>query len=300
MNPNSSTRKSISIAARAKVNLALAVGPPRQGDGYHPISSWMARISLADEMLVTRLEDDRLSRYAILWHCDAPRTTPIDWSITKDLAVRAHHLLEREVDRTLPVQLKLEKRVPVGGGLGGGSADAAAMLLAVRELFLLDVSDDRLAELARELGSDVPFFLSPGPALVEGMGESIERTPAVTGDLVLIFPPFGCATGPVYKAFDADAPASLNDQPVRAMAHAGTIDPEALFNDLTIPATRVEPALEPLMDRVKELTERPVHMSGSGSTLFVVADSDLHADDLAKQLSSSLEGCSAVAVQIDG
>lgn len=292
-----SERKTVSVAAQAKVNLALAVGPPRAGDGFHPISSWMARISLADELLVTRLEDDRLSRYAILWHKDAPRTSPIDWSITKDLTVRGHQLLEREVGRSLPVQMKLEKRVPVGGGLGGGSADAAAMMLAVRELFELDVSDQRLMELSKELGSDVAYFLGEGAALVEGVGDSVERTPDVRGDLVLVLPEFGCPTGPVYKTFDAMNPGELRYEPVRAMAHSGTIMAGALFNDLFEPAKRVAPGLTEIIERVGAITGKLVHMSGSGSTLFVVADGAEEAEEMARRVGAEVR---AVAVTVGG
>ena len=112
-------RRTINSNAPAKINLALAVDRARD-DGMHPIVSWMTPIGLMDELAVTRLEDDRLSRYAVLWHEDAPVRSAIDWSITSDLAVRAHLALEAHAGRKLPVQMKLEKRIPVGGGLGGG------------------------------------------------------------------------------------------------------------------------------------------------------------------------------------
>src|SRR5436190_20490393 len=134
---------SLTVNAPAKLNVALSVGPPR-GDGMHPIASWMVTVDLFDELVFTRLDDDRLSRYALLWHKDAKRRSEINWSITKDLAVRAHLALEHHVGRHLPVQLKLEKRIPVGGGLGGGSSDAAATLRAVNELFDLGLSLEEL------------------------------------------------------------------------------------------------------------------------------------------------------------
>ncbi len=104
--------------APAKLNLALSVGPPAE-DGMHPICTWMVAIDLCDELTVTRLEADRLSCYAIIWHEDAKRRSDIDWPITRDLAVRAHLALEQHTNSRLPVQLKLQKRIPVGAGLGG-------------------------------------------------------------------------------------------------------------------------------------------------------------------------------------
>ncbi len=289
----------IERSAHAKVNLALSVGPARE-DGYHPIASWMARVDLVDDLQVTRLEDDYLSRYAILWRRDAVRQTPIDWSITKDLAVRAHLLLEREAGRTLPVQLKLEKRIPVGGGLGGGSSDAAAMMLAVRELFELDIPDERLVELAMELGSDVAFFLHDGPAIVEGFGERVERAPSVDGYLVLAIPEFPCPTGAVYKAFDEKPTKAVDADRVRELAQAGEVVCERLFNHLEDPALRVEPRLEAFMDDVEKAAGgRRAHVSGSGSTVFLVADSRRDASRAAQAIEENVEGAAgAVAVEI--
>src|SRR6185503_3353032 len=97
--------QTLAIQAPAKLNLALSVGPPAGPRGMHPICSWMITVNLFDDLLLTRLEDDRLSRYAILWHPEAKRRTDIDWSITRDLAVRAHLALEQHVDRKLPLQM---------------------------------------------------------------------------------------------------------------------------------------------------------------------------------------------------
>ncbi len=275
MESPSSPRRSITRLARAKLNLALAVAPPRAADGFHPIASWMHPIELADELLVTRLEDDRLSRYAILWHDGAPKKSPIDWPITKDLAVRAHHLLEALAGRPLPVQMKLDKRIPVGGGLGGGSSDAAAMLLAVRDLFDLDLSRDELIALAMQLGSDVAFFLEPGPALVEGLGERLERTPPpppALRDVLLIIPPFGCPTGPVYKSFDtliSRGDHEFREHSARELARSANVRAELLFNDLARPAETVAPTLRDISERASAaLAGAPVHVTGSGSTLF--------------------------------
>src|SRR5688572_4767303 len=103
--------QSIAIQAPAKLNLSLSVDAPNS-QGMHPICSWMVTVNLYDQMLISRLETGRLSRYAILWHADAKRRSEINWSITKDLAVRAHHALQRHVGADLPIQMKLEKRIP--------------------------------------------------------------------------------------------------------------------------------------------------------------------------------------------
>jgi 4-diphosphocytidyl-2-C-methyl-D-erythritol kinase len=298
---NASTRRAtLALRAPAKVNLALAVGPPRASDGFHPICSWMTTLSLADDLDLVRLEDDRLSRYAIVWADDAPRPSPIDWPISKDLSVRAHALLEKESGRTLPVQMKLSKRVPVGGGLGGGSSDAAAMLVGVRALFSLGISDARLRELAMTLGSDVAFFLGDDAAageassmqrgkasIVEGFGERLTAVPSPTAHFVLLFPEFGCPTGPVYKAFDALSPGPLRERDVHALARAPRIDPHALFNDLAAAAEAVAPGLRPIRTRASQIAARPVHITGSGSTMFIVGDSASHAADVCAALNDA-------------
>lgn len=286
--------------APAKLNLALAVGP-REEDGLHPICSWMVTVDLCDELLVTRLPEDRLSRYAVLWHPEARRTSEIDWSIRRDLAVRAHLALERHLGRALPVQLKLEKRIPVGGGLGGGSSAAAAMLRAVSALFDLGLTADELAAIGATVGSDVPFLVHGGSAIVEGRGERIERHergPELS--VVLVFPAARCSTAAVYGRFDELPPAPLRADAVRALA-AGSprVPSDALFNDLAEPALHVAPELADLLARLAENAGRPAHVSGSGSTAFIVCDDPLHAEHLAVALEEQT-GVPAVAAAFAG
>lgn len=312
-------RPVIARRAPAKLNLALAVGPPRAEDGYHPICSWMATIDLADELLVTRLEDDRLSRYAILWHDEAPVRSDIDWSITRDLAVRAHLMLEQVMGRSLPVQLKLEKRIPVGGGLGGGSSNAASMLVATRELFGLDLDDEALIQLGHRLGSDVPFFVHAalrdergeaerGAAVISGLGEAIETSLALRATGVLILPGFGCATGSVYRAFDAEPMATDHDgfharaERVGSLA-AGAAAPgweEGLFNDLATAAQTVSPALREVLDTAADIAERPAHVTGSGSACFIVLDGvdEPERAALIADLDAELDSCVIVPFRV--
>lgn len=286
-------------SAFAKLNLALAVGPPRPVDGYHPICSWFVPIDLRDEMRVERLEDGAASRFEIVWAEDAPRPSPIDWPIEKDLCFKAHAALEREAGRSLPIALTLRKRIPTGGGLGGGSSDAAATLRAVSTMFELPISDDRLAAIALTLGSDVPYFLAdpPAAALVEGLGERITTLPSVPGWFVLILPPMSCPTGPVYKAFDACSPGPLRDAEVRALARAGggRIDGARLFNDLALPAEMIAPGLSELRARASRVASLPVHVTGSGSTLFVVCEGPGAQTAVAASLRKALGECAVIA-----
>ncbi len=275
---------SVHLRAYAKVNLALAVAranePPPAGDGLHPIASWFCAIDLCDELTVTRLEPDRASRYAIMWHDEAPRRSPIDWSVSKDLAVRAHAALEAAVGRRLPVQLKLEKRIPVGAGLAGGSSDAAAMLRAVCDVYDLGLSDDRLRAIGATVGSDTAFFLddadvpAPRPAFVSGVGDRVERTADIAGaggdaaTLLLVLPGFGCATPGVYRAFDELGPGEFRAERVRELAERGLLDSPELFNDLARPAEIFEPRLGVLRGELEEALGATVHVTGSGAGLF--------------------------------
>jgi len=295
----------LSRRAHAKLNLALSVAPPEppgaRKPGWHAIASWMHAIDLHDRIDLAPLPPEQESRYMRAWAVTAPRASAFDWPIEKDLVVRAHQLLERHTGKRLPAAIAVVKAIPVGGGLGGGSADAAATLLALNEVFGLHIAIDQLQRLSASLGSDVAFFLDdeghrvdlpPRPAIVTGFGDRIERKGRATGDIVLVFPPFGCPTPAVYKAYDA-APVPLREGGVRELVK-GRLRAEApLFNDLTAAACRVEARMGPVMAEVSRLAERPAHMSGSGSTLFLVAKDAGEARSLAMRLSAA--GHAAIA-----
>ena len=241
------------------------------------------------------LDPGDLSRYAVLWHEKAPQRSEIDWSIRDDLAVRAHLALEEHVGRPLPVQMKLDKRIPVGGGLGGGSSNAAAMLRAVDTLHGLKMSDQALTDIASTLGSDVPFFLHGGSALVEGTGASIQpHGTCPKFHAVLVFPKISCPTGAVYRAFDESSSVPFRCEQVESMV-SPTPDAQAFFNDLAAPAMSVAPELAEVHDRVAAVAEVPIHVSGSGSTLFIPCSDALHAGALAAAVHEQLD-LPAVAV----
>lgn len=258
----------------------------------------MVTIDLCDELTVTRLPPDRLSRYAILWHAEARRRSDIDWPLRQDLAVRAHLALEGHARHRLPVQMKLQKRIPVGGGLGGGSSNAAAMLRATNRLFGLGLTGQELRAIAATLGADVPFFVEGGSATVEGRGERLapHRSPPAL-HAVVVFPELACPTGRIYAAYDELGPRPLRDERVQAIFDGGAPPrPGALFNDLTAAAIHFAPPLADLLKRLSALAERPAHLAGSGSSLFVLADDALHAEALAAAAEKRL-GLPAVAVK---
>lgn len=265
----------LSLRAHAKLNLALSVGPPQPPKGYHPIASWFTAIDLHDTIELAR--DDR-SSCEILWAPDAPKPTPIDWPLEKDLGVRAHSLLEKHVGRALPVRMRMLKRIPVGGGLGGGSSDAAAVLIGLRALFDLDLPLSSLRALSTALGSDIAYFIddepTPRPAIVTGFGDRLDRTPRLSGDVLLLIPPFGCPTGPVYAAFDSQPGAGLDEHRVRSLA-SHPLRSADLFNDLASPACIVEPRLTETLGRLRNAAgpQTPVHVTGSGSTMFALVES---------------------------
>jgi len=286
----------IAVEPPAKLNLALTVGPP-DGRGMHPICSWMVTISLCDLMVITRLPENRPSRYTIGWRADAPRPREIDWPTASDLAVRAHLAIQRHVQRPLPVQLKLDKRIPVGSGLGGGSSDAAATLRVVDELFELGLTDDALRGIAAGLGSDVPFFVGGGSAIVHGFGERVDTLDETRPlHAVVVFPDADCPTGEVYRVLDGQVgEATLRADLVHALA-TRPVRPDGIFNDLAAAAIDFVPALAEPLRQLAELAERQAHVAGSGSSLFVLCDDQQHAERLAALVRSRLD-LPAVAVR---
>lgn len=293
----------IHALAHAKINLALALAPPEPAGspraGWHRICTWMHAIDLADEVTVERLDrplGHAASTWSARWASDAPRPGLIDWPVERDLAWRALRAVEIHTGRRLSTRISLLKRIPTGAGLGGGSADAGATLLAVDRVWGLGLGLDTLRALGATLGSDVPFFIdeqdTPNPAVVGGFGETIDRTAPATGTLLLMTPPFGCPTGAVYRAFDeaiAGTTHDPRDSLVRELAAGANPDNARLFNDLAEPACAVRPELRRLLARAAEAVGRTVHITGSGSAVFAVVPNG-EAESLAVTARSALPG----------
>lgn len=272
----------IVIDCPAKLNLTLAVAPAR-ADGLHPIASVMAALQFADTIGLRRCAGASTFRRA--FDERAPKPHPIDWPIEEDLAYRAHARMQHEANKSLPIHCEIIKRIPAGSGLGGGSSNAAGMLIGLRDLFGLDVPDRRLLEIGASLGADVAFavhaLLGQAAALVTGIGEVIEpldHLPRV--DCVLVFPDGQCPTAGVYRAFDQIGRATDQLEPLIDAWRRGGAVPGA-HNDLTEAALRVCPGIKTAMSAIKSQQIEP-RLTGSGSALFVIVESQQHAVAIAE------------------
>lgn len=298
--PDAPGNNTLRLACPAKLNLTLAVGPPRD-DGLHPIASVMAAIDLCDDLRLEAIAQGP-SRFERGWADDAPRRQPIDWPIESDLIYRAHALLEREAGRALPIVATLTKRIPAGAGLGGGSSCAAGMLVGLRRLFDLPIDDAQLIELGATLGADVSFavhaLLGRRAARVTGIGEVIEPIDTLPAfDAVLILPDGACPTAAVYRAYDATGRHRSMDQVAELAERWLTIDAlPGPLNDLTDAAMAVCPAIGDAVSALHGLGVRP-RLTGSGSALFVPVAARAAANRWVQKATQA--GLTAVAARYD-
>lgn len=254
--------KSLTLSCPAKVNLFLKV-VGRRSDGYHDLVTVMQPLTLADELVLTLSEND------IVLECDQP-----DLPLGKDnLAYRAAEAFRKASSRTFGIHLKLTKNIPLAAGLGGGSSDAAGVLLGLNRLLGQPLSAGRLHELARTLGADVPFFLLEGPALGQGIGDQLTRLTLPADWFVLVNPGFPVSTAWVYA--NLQPPFEGQDQ-VRLNRLFQELPVSWLQNDLeTVTLTR-HPELLKLKNALISEGAKGALMSGSGPTVFgIFSEKDL-------------------------
>ena len=271
----------VRATAFAKLTLSLRVLGPRRGDGFHELEALTVPIGQPHDTLeaVAVPEPPGVTLEVVDGDEDVPTGH-------QNLAMQAaESLLIRAGRAGHGVQLSLRKRIPAARGLGGGSADAAAALLAVHRLLEIGVSESDLFELAAELGSDVPFFLGAGPSWMRGRGEQLEPVALRPGIPMLVaMPPFPVATVDVYRAWD-----SLGEpRSSRSVASPPPLDallPE-LVNDLEAAAEHVEARLRPVRERIEDALGRQAIMAGSGPTYVVLADGPVGLPDRAEELSA--------------
>jgi 4-diphosphocytidyl-2-C-methyl-D-erythritol kinase len=260
---------SLQRQSHSKVNLLLNV-LGRRPDGFHELESLMLPIPLHDTLHFLRVPG------GIHLTCDDP-TLAVD---SGNLVHRAAACFLEAAGIRGGVRIHLEKRVPMAAGLGGGSGNAATTLLALNDLFDRPLSQARLAELAAQIGSDVPFFLHHQPALVTGRGERVQPLPPFPtlagAALLLVRPAFGIPTPWAYAQL-AHHPAALNGRPGRASQLAALLTAgdlaaagRAFYNSLEAPALLKFPLLALFQDFFREHGALGTLMSGSGSTTFAL------------------------------
>ena len=273
------TRPKVCVRAPGKINLALRVGAPDE-DGYHPLATVFQAVSLHEDVVATPSTDLRLT----VEGRDADRV-PLDES---NLALRAARLLQEHTGITAGAHLHIVKDVPVAGGMGGGSADAAAALLACDQLWGAGLDRAELVALARTLGADVPFALTGLTAIGSGRGDVL--TSAMVGGSyhwVLAVQEVGLSTPEVFAAFDDDggtsAPAPHLDDALLAALRTG--DPHELarhlVNDLEAPALDLRPELGDVLAAADRAGALAAVLSGSGPTVAALALDERHAQSVA-------------------
>lgn len=293
----------VRVRAPGKINVYLAVGA-RHDDGYHSLATVFQAVSLYEDVIASHAEGFSLSVTGV----DDPDSVPLD---DRNLAMRAAKLLATVTGYSGGVHLELRKSVPVAGGMGGGSADAAAALVACDALWGTGLSQARLHDIAARLGADVPFALHGGTAVGTGRGD--ELNPALARgrfDWILVTSEQGLSTPAVYQRLDAhreregaaladDPPMSL-EVPIPVLQSLRAGDPHSLaismHNDLETPALLSRPVLDDILNEGLRAGALSGIVSGSGPTLAFLCESP----EAARHVQAELEANGRTALHVHG
>jgi 4-diphosphocytidyl-2-C-methyl-D-erythritol kinase len=280
---------SVTVRVPAKVNLQLAVGP-READGYHNLVSIFQAISIYDDVTISKTAPG--SGITIEITGDHKHGVP---SNSTNLAVKAAQLIADEYDFAVDIHIAVNKSIPVAGGMAGGSADAAAVIVGLNELFDLEMSREEMLEFGSQLGSDVPFMITGGTAIGQGRGDQLTAALSRgTYHWVLALSTVGLSTPAVYQecdrlraGLDIAAP-QTSDALMQSLLSA---DPKAvglaLQNDLQSAACSLRPALTLVLDVGEEYGALGAIVSGSGPTVAFLVGDEEQGLDLAVALTSS-------------
>ena len=267
----------LTVYAPAKINLVLEV--LGKDNDYHRISSIVQSIDLCD-VLNFQLDEE------VCFECDVP-------SLKRDnLVPQAATLLKESTKCSLGTRIELRKHIPWGVGLGGGSSDAAATLLALNELWELRLSLPDLVQLASELGSDVPFFIHEGTALVEGKGEKVTPLPSLPSTcFVLLVPPLPKISGKTKQMYGKLNAAHYTEgrfiqQALSYLKQGKAIDHSLMFNVFEMVAFDFFPGLDKYRKTLEEAGAPGVYLAGSGPCLFTFFSEERQA----KVISLNLRG----------
>ena len=276
--------------APAKVNLTLAVvGAMR--DGFHALHTVMVPLALADRLSLARAAGSRDSLHVVGGDDGATSLDPAGFGSILAGLDAARRIVGRGAD-TFPIAARLEKRIPVAAGLAGGSSDAAAAIDGALAAWRADVARDDRHRAAAAVGSDVPFFLAGGPALVEGRGERVTPLSPFAGQppgILLVTPAVEVSTAAAFAALDVDpaaAPSNRGSTRLTSEHLAAELGPAyppmdaedlvrragvlAVANDLANAADVIVPGLRSLRRSLARLLGAPIGLSGSGPTLWAL------------------------------
>ena len=280
---------SVTVRVPAKVNLQLAVGP-READGYHNLVSVFQAISIYDDVTISKSAPGS----GITIEITGDHTHGVPGNST-NLAVKAAQLIADEYDFAVDIHIAVNKSIPVAGGMAGGSADAAAVIVGLNELFDLEMSREEMLEFGSQLGSDVPFMITGGTAIGQGRGDQLTAALSRgTYHWVLALSTVGLSTPAVYQecdrlraGLDIAAP-QTSDALMQSLLSA---DPKAvglaLQNDLQSAACSLRPALTLVLDVGEEYGALGAIVSGSGPTVAFLVGDEEQGLDLAVALTSS-------------
>jgi len=267
---------SLLIKSPAKVNLRLEV-LARRSDGYHNIRTVMVPIDLSDVLHIALTEDDRIEVSC------SQADLPVD---EKNLAYRAGLLILQGIGKGKGFHIRIEKRIPVGAGLGGGSSNAASTLLGLNRLLEAHISDSDLMRMATKLGADVPFFLHGRPAVATGIGERLETLTGLPRFwFLLVYPGIPVSTQWAYERLNLWLTNPRDHINMPAFSWETRSLGQFLQNDLERAVVEEYPVLQWIKQRLLGVGAAASLMSGSGSTvygLFSVGEKARHAYDRIK------------------
>ncbi|NDH79589.1 MAG: 4-(cytidine 5'-diphospho)-2-C-methyl-D-erythritol kinase [Burkholderiaceae bacterium] len=267
----------LELLAPAKINLFLHV-TGRRPNGYHELQSVFQLVDWCDRLCFSTID-----RNTIIRHGGNPTIPP-----EKDLVVRAAQLLKSHTNYPYGVEIHLEKNIPIGAGLGGGSSDAATVLIALNQLWNLHLPKTELSELGLQLGADVPFFLFGHNAFVQGIGEQLECIDLPNQEFLIIFPGHSVSTQTVFQSDQL----TRNHAPITMADFLASPWHKSRFNnDLQPVACTICPEVQRALDWLSQkLPDCVVRMSGSGSSVFAVIPPSKNPGDLEQIMRSIPSG----------
>ena len=263
----------MSLLAPAKINLSLHVQGKRD-DGYHELAMLMVPLAYGD-LVHLRLKDTP----GVTLSCPGVDLNPGE----ENIAVRAAHAVLKQAERSVGVDITIDKRIPVAAGLGGGSSDAAAVLNGLDALLKLGLSVEQKRQIALQLGADVPFFVRSKTAWATGVGERLEEVSSLPPAwYLLVNPGFPVSTAWVFGNLGLTTPRTTTKMP----RFSGLVDEitSLMHNDLEAVTASRYPEIDGLKQRLLELGARGALMSGSGPTVFGVFDREASARQAASVL----------------